>query len=61
MKTIAIIQEQGWRSSLLREFPLLDDAGLNEHEHCCEWALQQDRKRLHAMLAAAPINKKPQS
>ena len=37
-----------------REFPLFDDNGLDENKHHCEWALQQDRKRLHAMLAAAP-------
>ena len=35
---------------ILKEFPLLDDGGLDEEEHHCEWTLQQDRKRLHAML-----------
>lgn len=44
---------QSWREALLDEFPLLDDEGLDEDEHPCEWVLQQDRKRLHAMLAAA--------
>jgi hypothetical protein len=34
-----------------REFPLFDDNGLDENKHHCEWALQQDRKRLHAMPA----------
>ena len=39
---------------LLVVFPLFDEEGLDEDEHCCEWSLQQDRKRLHAMLKAAP-------
>lgn len=38
---------------LLAEFPLFDDNGLDEEDHCCEWSLQQDRKRLHSMIAAA--------
>jgi len=37
---------------LAQEFPLLDDAGLDENTHHCEWAIQQERKRLHALLAA---------
>lgn len=41
-------------AKLLSAFPLFDDEGLNENEHCCEWTLQQDRKRLHAMLSATP-------
>lgn len=32
-------------------FPLLDEVGLDEEIHCCEWILQQERKRLHAALA----------
>jgi hypothetical protein len=36
---------------ILEAFPLLDDEGLDQDEHHCEWALQQDRKRLHTMLA----------
>lgn len=47
-----------WRDVLLRNFPMLDGAGLDEVEHHCEWSLQQDRKRLHAMLAA-PIPQQP--
>lgn len=39
---------------ILSAFPLFDDEGLDEEKHHCEWTLQQDRKRLHAMLAAAP-------
>lgn len=33
-------------------FPLLSDEGLDEVEHHCEWAIQQERKRLHSILAA---------
>ena len=33
------------------EFPLFDDEGLDQEKHHCEWAMQQDRKRLHAALA----------
>ena len=36
---------------ILEAFPLLDEEGLDEEKHHCEWTLQQDRKRLHAMLA----------
>jgi hypothetical protein len=39
---------------ILAAFPLFEEEGLDEEEHCCEWSLQQDRKRLHAMLSAAP-------
>lgn len=35
---------------IISEFPLLDDEGLDEDKHHCEWAIQQDRKRLHAMI-----------
>lgn len=37
--------------ALEREFPLFDDEGLDEIKHHCEWALLQDRKRLHQLLA----------
>jgi hypothetical protein len=43
-----------WVKQILDAFPLFDDDGLDEEEHHCEWALQQDRKRLHAMLTAPP-------
>lgn len=43
----------------LAAFPLFDDAGLDEHEHCCEWSLQQDRKRLHASLAGMTTTRAP--
>ena len=45
---------EGWRTELLNHFPLLEDEGLDEGAHHCEWAVQQERKRLHAMLSAAP-------
>lgn len=41
-------------TTLKSNFPLFDDDGLDENEHCCEWSLQQDRKRLHSILAAQP-------
>jgi hypothetical protein len=43
-----------WVKQILDAFPLFDDDGLDEEEHHCEWALQQDRKRLHAMLTTPP-------
>lgn len=42
------------RESLFREFPLLEDHGLDEVEHHCEWNIQQERKRLHALLNKPP-------
>jgi polyphosphate kinase len=33
---------------------LFDDESLDQEKHHCEWALLQDRKRLHAMLSAPP-------
>ena len=35
---------------LIAEFPVYDDEGLSETEHCCEWVMLQERKRLHAIL-----------
>ena len=35
---------------LMREFPLFDENGLDQVEHCCEWCLNEDRKRLHCWL-----------
>ena len=35
---------------LLQDFPLFDEDGLDQVEHCCEWCLNQDRKRLHSWL-----------
>lgn len=43
--------EQALVEALTQEFPLFDDDGLDETEHQCEWAMQQDRKRLHHILA----------
>ena len=37
-------------ANLRNSFPLLDDNGLDEAEHHCEWHIQQERKRLHAIL-----------
>lgn len=43
---------EGVVEALRAEFPLLDDEGLDQEKHHCEWAMQQDRKRLHKLLAA---------
>ena len=40
-------------ATLRNSFPLLDDNGLDETEHHCEWHIQQQRKRLHAILDGA--------
>lgn len=37
--------------ALRAEFPLFDDEGLDQEKHHCEWAMQQDRKRLHRLIA----------
>lgn len=42
----------GLVDALEQGFPLFNDDGLDEVEHHCEWAIQQDRKRLHALIAA---------
>lgn len=42
---------EGLVKALEAEFPLLDDNGLDETLHHCEWAIQQERKRLHAALS----------
>jgi len=39
---------------LRSEFPLFDDDGLDPIEHHCEWALLQERKRLHLLLSEQP-------
>ena len=38
---------------LRNSFPLLDDHGLDEDEHHCEWHIQRERMRLHAILDGA--------
>jgi len=48
-----------WVKQILDAFPLFDDDGLDEEEHHCEWALQQDRKRLHAMLTTPLAQPEP--
>lgn len=40
----------GSASQLMREFPLFEEAGLDPVSHCCEWSLNEDRKRLHRLL-----------
>ena len=37
-------------ADLMREFPLFEETGLDPVEHCCEWSLNEDRKRLHRLL-----------
>lgn len=37
--------------ALEQGFPLLDDEGLDEVEHHCEWVIQRERKRAHSILA----------
>lgn len=34
------------------EFPLFDDADLDQEAHHCEWSVQHDRKRLHKLIDA---------
>lgn len=41
----------GLVKALEADFPLLDDNGLDETLHHCEWNIQQERKRLHAALS----------
>lgn len=38
---------------ILTEFPIFSEIGLTETEHCCEWSILQDRKRLHSIIKAA--------
>ena len=53
--TDALVEE------LEREFPLFDDEGLDEIKHHCEWALLQDRKRLHQLLATYRASQRKES
>lgn len=47
---------------ILEAFPLLEDEDLDQESHHCEWALQQDRKRLHTMLSTLlPPKREPLS
>lgn len=43
-------QHDQMRQALRREFPLLDEIGLDQELHHCEWSIQQERKRLHQLL-----------
>ena len=38
------------KEDLIRQFPLFDENGLDSEAHCCEWSLNEDRKRLHHLL-----------
>lgn len=38
------------KEDLMRQFPLFDENGLDSEAHCCEWSLNEDRKRLHHLL-----------
>jgi hypothetical protein len=51
------VKREALSGKILGAFPLFDDDGLDEEKHHCEWTLQQDRKRLHAMLGATPVRK----
>ena len=44
---------QDIQSRLYEAAPILDDAGLDEVEHCCEWTLHQERKRVRPILKEA--------
>lgn len=35
---------------LFNSFPLLEESGLIPTIHHCEWAIQQERKRLHSII-----------
>lgn len=49
--SVGDIDEGGLKGvDLMREFPLFDESGLDPVEHCCEWSLNEDRKRLHRLL-----------
>ena len=48
------LEPVAWVEQIMSAFPLFDDKGLDEEKHHCEWTLQQDRKRLHAMLKTTP-------
>ncbi len=47
---------EGFIEILRRNHPLLSDDGLSEMDHHCEWAVQQERKRLHAAINSAEGN-----
>ena len=51
------VKRDALAGKILGAFPLFDDDGLDEEKHHCEWTLQQDRKRLHAMLGVTPVQK----
>ena len=48
---VALCQLDRFYVVLAESFPLLDDNGLDADIHHCEWAIQQERKRLHALIS----------
>lgn len=43
------------KEDLIRQFPLFDENGLDSEAHCCEWSLNEDRKRLHHLLKVGTL------
>lgn len=43
------------KEDLMRQFPLFDENGLDSEAHCCEWSLNEDRKRLHHLLKGGTL------
>lgn len=43
------------KEDLIRQFPLFDENGLDSEAHCCEWSLNEDRKRLHHLLKGGTL------
>ena len=50
------LNQRAFIGTLLNSFPLLNDDGLDETEHHCEWHIQQERKRLHTIVDAARLS-----
>jgi hypothetical protein len=44
------VDESSALEAIRAEFPLFDDADLDQEKHHCEWSVQHDRKRLNALL-----------
>ena len=50
------LNQRAFIGTLLNSFPLLNDDGLDETEHHCEWHIQQERKLLHTIVDAARLS-----
>ena len=50
------LNQRAFIGTLLNSFPLLNDDGLDETEHHCEWHIQQERKRLHTIVDATRLS-----